>query len=209
MRREWTCSRCWCFVCVSVRRMEALRKAVATYEDLVVVHASQIGCVEGSIGGALAHLSLDGGQVHGKRAAGAAFLQPKPLARVRTHPGVGHVFLRLGLGLGCRAWVGSKTDASRAWATSGYGGLGLLGLYHDVVVLRHLRRAAGEGAGRGEAQLSRADWLRVVLTGVQHLELFAEIAAHHRLGSSGKWTAVAVVECLKYGVPPRSLARCG
>lgn len=75
----------------------------------------------------------------------------------------------------------------------GYGALGLLGMYHDVVVLRHFRRATGSG----EARLSKADWLRVGLTALQHTELFAEVAAQHRLGSRGKWTTVAVVELLK------------
>jgi hypothetical protein len=72
--------------------------------------------------------------------------------------------------------------------------LGLLGMYHDVVVLRHFRRASGAS---GLARLSKADWLRVGLTALQHTELFAEVAAQHRLGSRGKWTTVAIVELLK------------
>jgi hypothetical protein len=69
-------------------------------------------------------------------------------------------------------------------------------MYHDVVVLRHFRRATGSG----EARLSKADWLRVGLTALQHTELFAEVAAQHRLGSRGKWTTVAIVELLKYAL---------
>jgi len=76
----------------------------------------------------------------------------------------------------------------------GYGALGLLGLYHDVVVLRHLRRATTSGE---EPKLSKSDWLRVGLTGLQHVELFSEVAAQHHLGPSGKWTTVTVVELLK------------
>jgi peroxin-16 len=37
----------------------------------------------------------------------------------------------------------------------------------------------------------------VALTSLQHLELFAEVAAQHRLGSTGKWFTVALVEFLK------------
>jgi len=76
----------------------------------------------------------------------------------------------------------------------GYGALGLLGLYHDVVVLRHLRRATTSGE---EPKLSKSDWLRVGLTGLQQVELFSEVAAQHHLGPSGKWTTVTVVELLK------------
>lgn len=75
----------------------------------------------------------------------------------------------------------------------------MLGLYHDVVVLRHLRRAAG--AGQADVKLTKADWLRVTLTGLQHMELFAEVAAYQHSGSSGKWTAVTIVESLKHVLP--------
>lgn len=39
------------------------------------------------------------------------------------------------------------------------------------------------------------------LTGLQHVELFSEVAAQHHLGPSGKWTTVTVVELLKHALP--------
>ncbi|KAL6060493.1 hypothetical protein QOT17_013521 [Balamuthia mandrillaris] len=128
----------------------------------------------------------------------------------------------------------SRLRESELAAEVAYSGVGLLTLYHDVVVLKHLQQKQAEirkenaPTAVDAAHLSKnhtlegvapspdhiffptdkiVQRLTVLMSVFQNIELFVEIAARKTWGERGRWRAAALVECLKVVVRLLLLAR--
>ncbi len=71
--------------------------------------------------------------------------------------------------------------------------MGLLGLCHDSIVMRFLRKAEEHKS----SAFSSDDWLSVALTALRNAELFIEIASRQQWETKGRWISIFVVECIK------------
>jgi len=78
----------------------------------------------------------------------------------------------------------------------GYSILGFLSLYHDVIVLRYLKRTK-QNEKWATNPVNNNENIIICLSLLQNTELLVEIASLHKWGEKGRWIAVVIIELVK------------